>query len=626
MDYGQFRYAIANLTANRTLPNSTDYFLDCLHEDAFDPACDYLYEPPFELTAGRVLSAIGIAILIVAALAGNVLVCVAFCHYKRLRTVPNYFIISLAISDIIVAAISMPLWLSFEVTGWQNLPAWVDFLALGKFWECVDILGAVSSIANLTAISLDRLFSILAPLRHRTRMTPVVALIMISFAWAYALVLSLSRVHYFEDYTAVIATFGFFLPLSVIIVSYLAIYIKYWIRSNRQSNLNGDWNLEKTLLIVIGLFVCCWLPFFVTTLLYHYCLSCKFDDVTAKHLRGFTKWMHYLNSCCNPIIYGFCNINFKTAFWALLGSCFASRYSDMDLAPNSRETSNSQAGTLLRHLKSIKRKLSWKRDLEESIVSNAGEVNENSISLAILSMQLKNGQSAEGQEAQALLEDSRPSSKASEDIGLLSDEQVSVHNSSGDETTSNRLKRASSGERSSCELKPREFTNMTYSSTQENELRFSNHNESIHASPKCGAKRRESDPKEEIQSPMRFDTDKDFQSDGSRKSIRNLVSDLPNQEARKSCEDCQIDLIEDVVRVQDEYLCTKNKTISSGYPLYLDQDFGCEKHHDRSPPTCIHVTADIFDITARSWSDSLTQRGKDFLKEENIIDTKESIV
>ena len=471
MDYSYDYFVTANLTLNNTINGSG--YIDCLRYDYMDPACEDLYAiEPFKLTTGKVLSAIGIAILIVAALIGNILVCVAFCHYRRLRTVPNYFIISLAISDIMVAAFSMPLWLSHEVSGWQNLPAWIDFLKLVRFWECVDILAAVSSISNLAAISLDRLFSIIAPLRHKTRMTPVVGLIMISFAWLYALTISLCRLTDYLHFTAVVSALGFFLPLFIIVASYLGIYVKFRIRSTKQGNFEGDWNLEKTLMIVIGLFVVCWLPFFVTTLVYHYCVSCEFDPVTFEHVRGFVKWIHYLNSCCNPIVYGFCNINFKTAFWTLLGSCFARRYSDMDLAPSSRETSNSQAGTILRHLKSIKRKLSWKREVEveESIVSNGGEVNDNSLSLAILALHLKNGQDVEGQEAQALLEttDSRPSSKASEDVGLLSDERSSVHESSGDEISVHRCQK---GPTCNClnsfQSRAREFTNRTYNNTHQ---------------------------------------------------------------------------------------------------------------------------------------------------------------
>ena len=454
------------LSSNLTVDNISNYHL-C--DPYINPECDY-FEEPFALTTGKIVSAIGIAVLIIASLVGNIFVCVAFCYYKRLRTVPNYFIVSLAVSDIMVAAFSMPLWLSIEVTGWEQLPAWMDYIVLYRYWQCIDILCCASSIANLAAISLDRLFSIIAPLRHRTRMTPVVALIMIVVAWLYAFTISLASLTDYNDYTTITAVLGFFFPLLIIVSSYLGIYVKYRIRSTKQGNLVGDWNLERTLLIVIGLFVICWLPFFILTLTYHYCISCEFTKESVEYLRGFVKWMHYLNSCCNPIVYGFCNINFKTAFWALLSSCFSKRYSDMNLVPCSRETSNSQAGTVLRHLKSIKRKLSWKRDVDESIVSNGGEANDNSLSLAVLALQLKNGQSVENQESQALV-DSRPSSKASEDVGLLSDEWSSAHESSSDDVGGNSSQKSSDfgGIMKNSQLELIDSAYATYGDNQSNE-------------------------------------------------------------------------------------------------------------------------------------------------------------
>lgn len=611
-----------SFSMNHTL-NET--FIDCLHNDYLDPMCDMYYDPkPFALTPGKVLSAIGIAVLIVGALVGNVLVCVAFCHYKRLRTVPNYFIISLAISDIIVAAISMPIWLSFEVTGWENLPYWIDFLKLALFWECLDILACVSSIANLAAISLDRLFSIIAPLRHRTRMTPVVALMMITAAWVFALTISLLKIKQdFTSFPAFVAAVGFFFPLMVIIASYLGIYIKFRIRSSRQGTLDGDWNLEKTLLIVIGLFFVCWSPFFIASLLYYYCFTCPFDDVTLHHLRGFTKWMHYLNSCCNPIVYGFCNINFKTAFWALLGSCFARRYSDMDLAPCSRETSNSQAGTILRHLKSIKRKLSWKREVEESMVSNAGEVNDNSLSLAMLALQLKNGQSIESQEAQALLgtSDSRPSSKASEDVGLTSDERSSIHDSSGDEIAVNRYQERGSDcssikeDVSACQTKPREFTNKTYKSA----LQSSASSNAFDLHIELATSENSLAGNKDYRRPVLLNGDGRV----GKNFLSKVVAQLNRNDKRESeINDPEYYESEDSTNDYNEKLIQPESSESSPTEYsYLDMK---ETKVWQKRPSFVNVS--IIDSIANVTIQAEDEKGKEIISEEQIIDTKESIV
>ena len=600
----------SNLSSNIT---SNDSYCD------YYPDCDFdVYAPLFQLTTGKILSAIGIAILIVVALIGNILVCVAFCQYKRLRTVPNYFIVSLAVSDIMVSAFSMPLWLSYEVTGWEQLPAWMDYFVLHKYWQCIDILSCVSSIANLAAISLDRLFSIIAPLRHRTRMTPVVALIMIAFAWLYAFTISLCSLTGYRDYTIISAAFGFFLPLQVIISSYMGIYIKFRIRSSRQGAIVGDWNLERTLLIVIGLFVFCWLPFFTFTLLYHYCLSCEFTHETTEYMMGFTKWMHYFNSCCNPIVYGFCNINFKTAFWALLGSCFSKRYSDMNLAPCSRETSNSQAGTVLRHLKSIKRKLSWKREVEESIVSNGGEVNDNSLSLAMLALQLKNGRDVESQESQALMEtsDSRPSSKASEDIGLLCDEWSSTHESSGDEAAVIRSNKdlpfhyeAESCKRSA-QSKPIEFTNKTYGSVYGDDQSHKTDSDPTSIRQELGLDTRSVKQEELRLVPVNIDGN-------LKQDVLDKFASIPTK--RKWLNEIDYFESEDSTSEYGEKLVqfdSRESSPSSHDFFGINETQHKHKRSGRAGVAVVDIAGDIADI----------DRDDEMIIKEDMIDTKESIV
>lgn len=52
------------------------------------------------------LSALG---LVVGTAAGNILVCLAICWERRLQNVTNYFLMSLAITDLMVAILVMPL-------------------------------------------------------------------------------------------------------------------------------------------------------------------------------------------------------------------------------------------------------------------------------------------------------------------------------------------------------------------------------------------------------------------------------------------------------------------------------------------------------------------------------------
>ena len=52
-------------------------------------------------------------LLILAVLFGNSLVIGIFCKYRPIRTVTNYFIVSLATADILVGLLSIPIWITY---------------------------------------------------------------------------------------------------------------------------------------------------------------------------------------------------------------------------------------------------------------------------------------------------------------------------------------------------------------------------------------------------------------------------------------------------------------------------------------------------------------------------------
>ncbi|GIY33075.1 5-hydroxytryptamine receptor 2B [Caerostris darwini] len=67
----------------------------------------------------------------------------------------------------------------------------------------------------------------------------------------------------------------------------------------------------KTLVIITGVFVICWLPFFVMALLMALCVSC---DHPHPRLFSLFLWLGYLNSTLNPLIYTHFNPDFRKAF------------------------------------------------------------------------------------------------------------------------------------------------------------------------------------------------------------------------------------------------------------------------------------------------------------------------
>uniref|UniRef100_A0A6P6XXI6 5-hydroxytryptamine receptor-like n=1 Tax=Dermatophagoides pteronyssinus TaxID=6956 RepID=A0A6P6XXI6_DERPT len=65
-----------------------------------------------------------------------------------------------------------------------------------------------------------------------------------------------------------------------------------------------------------GVFVICWLPFFINALLSP--LSRSYQEFVPNFISDFFLWLGYINSCVNPIIYTIFSPDFRTAFKRML--------------------------------------------------------------------------------------------------------------------------------------------------------------------------------------------------------------------------------------------------------------------------------------------------------------------
>lgn len=259
-----------------------------------------------------------IAILIILTLLGNILVIAAFCLCKELRTITNYFLMSLSLADLLTALLSMPIFLASRVTADDSLfPGGAVFYDV---WRSMDIICGTASIWNLCLVSLDRVLAVAAPLKHLVILTPARAKAVIVLVWASSLGVS-GILHMNWSYKGILITFiSFFLPLCIIIFSYAKIYQvttrSCVLRRSGGTQLKRDIRSAKQMVLVISVFILCWVGFFVLTLI----LSSKRSMSSAINpaVLDFLKSLTYLNSCINPLLFTMVSRTFKKAITDIL--------------------------------------------------------------------------------------------------------------------------------------------------------------------------------------------------------------------------------------------------------------------------------------------------------------------
>ncbi|ODM86590.1 5-hydroxytryptamine receptor, partial [Orchesella cincta] len=90
------------------------------------------------------------------------------------------------------------------------------------------------------------------------------------------------------------------------------------VRKTKSSRESGESKREKkaakTLAIITGAFIMCWLPFFIMALVASACKSCN----VSKNLMTLILWLGYFNSTLNPVIYTIFSPEFRLAFKKIL--------------------------------------------------------------------------------------------------------------------------------------------------------------------------------------------------------------------------------------------------------------------------------------------------------------------
>nr|XP_046183609.1 neuropeptide Y receptor type 2-like [Oncorhynchus gorbuscha] len=293
-------------------------------------------EDSTKLVGVQVILILAYSTIILFGVIGNSLVIYVVYKFKTLHTVTNFFIVNLAVADLLVNTLCLPFTLINTLHGEWRFGQALCFIL--PFSQGMSV--HVSTI-TLNIIALDRHRSIVYHLE--TKMSKEMCAAVIVMTWAISAVLA-SPLAVFREY----GTFdlspeqsiqvctekwpgsgmdGTVYSISMLLLQYclpLAInsfaYIRIWSKLKNHVSPTGRNNRHqrkrkttKMLVIVVVVFAVSWLP------LHAFQLAIDIDNsvLDMKDFKLLFTMFHIVAMCStfvNPILYGWMNNNYRTAF------------------------------------------------------------------------------------------------------------------------------------------------------------------------------------------------------------------------------------------------------------------------------------------------------------------------
>ncbi|XP_033122466.1 alpha-2A adrenergic receptor-like [Anneissia japonica] len=199
-----------------------------------------------------ILPAIAVTIVIIAIIFGNSLVCIAIWKVRSLKSIQNWFLFSLAVSDLMVGVLIMPFGIVNKLLGY-----WLFGSLWCQIWKCLDVNACSASILNLCLISVDRYFSIIKAVKYNHWRNAFRAKVMIASVWILSALISLpplfgwqgdndggERICSLSDNNAYIiysTMCSFFIPAFIMVY----IYIRIWFAAKKHARTSIRKSSEK---------------------------------------------------------------------------------------------------------------------------------------------------------------------------------------------------------------------------------------------------------------------------------------------------------------------------------------------------------------------------------------------
>lgn len=131
-----------------------------------------------------ILTLLVTGVIILVTIVGNILVILSVFTYKPLRIVQNFFIVSLAVADLTVAVLVLPLNVANTLLG-----RWAFGKHVCTMWLTSDVMCCTASILNLCAIALDRYQAITDPINYAQKRTLRRVNVQIAVIWVLSAVI-----------------------------------------------------------------------------------------------------------------------------------------------------------------------------------------------------------------------------------------------------------------------------------------------------------------------------------------------------------------------------------------------------------------------------------------------------